>query len=152
MNKEHLIKDGKFYNPETATLIAFSTWYVNYKIKRHKIYKSAKGVFFKVVEIAESGHQEPPAYPYPFIVLKDGSHVSNGEVLFSEYSLSPNNGGFRDDVKIKEVKIESELSEKQAREMLEYTMQGGVYAPSHHSKTKYAFLMTYDELFSVTEA
>ena len=152
MNKEHLIKDGKFYNPKTAELIAFSTWYVNYKIKRHKIYKSAKGVFFKVTEIAESGHEEAPAYPYPFVRLQDGSKVSHGEVLLSEYSINPKNGGFRDDVKIKEVMIDSELSEAEVKRVMEGVMKGVQFSFSTYSKSKYALLKTYEELFEIEEA
>ena len=40
MNKEHLIKDGKFYNPETAELIAESNWYVWCNHIKQKIYKT----------------------------------------------------------------------------------------------------------------
>ena len=152
MNKEHLIKDGKFYNPDTAELIAVSTWYVNYAIKRHKIYKSAKGVFFKVTEIAESGHEEAPAYPYPFIKLKDGSKVSHGQVLLGEHSMNPKDGGFRDDVKIKDVMIDAELSEAEVKRVMESTMKGVQFSFSTYSKSKYTLLKTYEELFEIEEA
>lgn len=152
MNKEQLIKNGKFYNPETATLIAVTTWYVYRQILRTKIYQSAKGTFFEVYEQAESGHDKPPAYPYPFIVLNDGSHVSHGQVLLDEYCLNPKEGGFRDDVKIKEVRIINELTPEDVMKVYEHTAKGGTYAPWHHASKKYRFFKTYEEMFSVSEA
>jgi len=152
MNKEHLIKDGKFYNPETAELIAVSTWYVNYEVKRNKIYKSAKGVFFSVIEIAETGHEKAPAYPYPFVVLKDGSKVNHGQVLLGEHSINPKNGGFRDDVKIKDVMISSELSEDEVKRTMESIMKGVQFSFSTYSTSKYALMKTYAELFEIEEA
>jgi len=152
MNKEKLIKNGKFYNPETATLIAVSTWYVYREILRTKIYQTTKGAFFEVFEQAESGFDKPPAYPYPFIVLKNGKHVSYGSVLFGETSLSLKGGGYRDDVQIEDVRIIDELTPEDVMKVYEHTAKGGTYAPWYHATKKYKFLKTYEEMFSVAEA
>jgi len=50
MEKGKFFKDGKFYNPETSTLIATSNIFMNYGLKRRKIYQTVKGAIFIVQE------------------------------------------------------------------------------------------------------
>lgn len=142
MNKEHLIKDGKFYNPETSELIAVSTWYVYKEIKRHKIYKTAKGAYFKVTEKAISNSK-----PYCHVVLNNGSQTNYGSVIGMDKL-----GVFRDDVAIEEVRIEAVLTELNVMNIFEHTAKGGVYSPWYHHDTKYKFSKSYNELFTIEEA
>lgn len=53
MEKEKFIKDGKFYNPKTSTLIATSNIYMSYGLKRRKIMQTTKGAYFVVEETFE---------------------------------------------------------------------------------------------------
>lgn len=137
MNKEHLIKDGKFYNPETAELIAYSNWNVWYEYKREKIYKSAKGVFFSVKEIANSDGNECRIY------LKNGDKTYYGAVQNT----------YRDDIDLKAVHIQHELTIEQVRDKYEYTAKGNAYSIHNDGRySKLLFLKTYDELFEIEEA
>jgi len=143
--KEKLIKNGKFYNPDSSTLVAVSTWFVNYKIQRRKVYKSKTGIFFEVAEVADSGF-ETVGYPYPFIRLTNGTQTSMGSIIgMGEI------GTERDDVKLKEINIINELSEEEARRFFENIMQNSKVSITYHAKTVYKLLKTYDELFSIEE-
>ena len=154
MNKETLIKNGKFYNPETSTLIAVSSWFTHYDTQRRIIYKTSKGTFFEVKEIALVIHKPAHAgdMKLPHVQFTDGSEGGLGSVTASEYSLNPKDAGFRDDVKIKEVHILNELTEKELMGKYEYTAKGKAYAMSHHAKATYKFKKSYEELFSIEEA
>jgi hypothetical protein len=155
MNKETLIKNGKFYNPETSTLIAVSSWFTHYETQRRVIYKTAKGTFFEVKEIAlvlQHPHPNTGSMNIPHVQFTDGSEGGLGSVTASKYSLNPKDSGFRNDVKIAEVHIIDELTEEQLMNKYEYTAKGKSYAMSHHANSKYKFLKTYDELFSIEEA
>jgi hypothetical protein len=139
MNKENLIKNGKFYNVENSTLIAKSSWFTHYETQRRVIYQTAKGIFFEVKEVADTFSKGGHCYVH----LNNGSHDTSGSI-----DRSPN----REDLKIREVVIVDELTSEQLRKKFEYTMQGGVYQMSDYAKAGYTFAKTYEELFSVEEA
>jgi len=141
---EVLIKDGKSFNLETSTLIAVSQWFTYYDTKRYKIYQTKKGTFFKVVEIGSDGKNGS-------LLTNDGYYVGLGSVSASKYSLSTKDGGYRDDIVLKAIQVTDVRSEKQIRDMLEYTLKGGVYAMSNDASASYKFLKTYEELFSLEE-
>ena len=147
MENIKLIKDGKFYNTDTSELIAVSTWFTNYDTKRHKIYKTAKGVYFMVVEIAETFSDT-----HLYAVLSDGTKTAMGYVTLSQYSLAPKDGGFRDDVKIKDVQVISEISESDVRSKFESVSRGLMFQFSTYAKGKYKFFKSYDKLFEIQEA
>jgi len=153
MNKEHLIKDGKFYNPETSTLIAKSSWFTHYETQRRVIYQTAKGVFFEVKEIADiihKPHRNTGSMNIPHVQYKDGSETGLGAITDSSFSGTL--GTMNDNVKIKEVHINKVLSEKDLMGVYEYTAKGNVYAMSHHAKSGYTFFKDYSSLFTVEEA
>jgi len=144
MNKEHLIKEGKFYNPETATLIAKSTWFIHYEAQRRLIYKTPNGIVFEVKEIAEVLHHPHPntgSMNIPHVQYKDGSETGLGAM----------EGTMNDNVKIKEVHIIEQLEKKRLMDKYEYIAKGNAYAMSHHATAKYTFYKTYEELFGVEE-
>lgn len=153
--KETLIKNGKFYNPETAEIIAVSSWFTHYDTQRRVIYKTAKGTFFQVKEIAlviQKPHKNTGSMNIPHVQFTDGSEGGLGSVTASEYSLNPKDAGFRNDIKIAEVHIIEELTQEQLMKKYEYTVQGGVYSMSHHANATYKFKKSYSELFSIEEA
>lgn len=153
MDKEKLIKNGKFYNPETATVIAKSSWFTHYKTQRRVIYQSAKGTFFEVKEIALVKFHPTSVSSMNLVHVQftDGTEGGIGTVTASEHSINPKDEGFRDDVIIAEVLIIDELTEEQLRKKYEYIVQGGRYAMSHHAYATYRFNKSYSELFKIEE-
>jgi hypothetical protein len=145
MDKIKLVKNGKFYNPETSELIAVSSWYVYREIKRHKIYKTAKGAFFKVTEKAVSNSQ-----PECHVVLNNGTTTTYGAVI--GMGIREGMGTFRDDVAIEEVRLDDVLTEVDVMKIFEHTAKGGTYAPWHYARMGYSFTKSYEELFSIEEA
>jgi len=143
---EKLIKNGKFYNPETSELIATSSWFTNYETQRLKVYKTAKGVFFMVKEIAETFSDT-----HVYAILKDGTKTGLGYVTLSEYSLAPKDDGFRDDVKIKDVHVVMEISEDNVRSKCENAKRGLMTQFGTYAKGIYKFHKSYSKLFSVEE-
>jgi hypothetical protein len=136
--EDNLIKNGKFYNPDTSELIARSTWCVNYQVKRFSIYKSKKGTFFKVEEQADT--------------FNDGCHgyarLTNGETCCTGDVLGMMGGSRRrSDIKIKAIFIETELTREKLMDMYEYTSQGKEYAVGNYAKIRYHFYKSYEELF-----
>jgi hypothetical protein len=155
MNKEKLIKNGKFYNTETSTLIAVSSWFTHYDTQRRVIYRTAKGTFFKVKEIAlvlHHPHANTGSMNIPHVQFTDGSEGGIGSVTASKYSLNPKDEGFRDDVKIAEVHIMDELTEEELMKEYEHTAKGNAYSVHNGTSYKYKFLKNYEELFSIEEA
>lgn len=139
---EKLIKDGKIFNIETSTLIAVSQWYTHYKKQRQKLYKTAKGTFFEVTEQPMTGmvYVENVKKDCPCILLKDGG-------------FSIGCCGFRDDVIIGSVEVDSVLTEEKARRLYEYIVRGGEYSLHNgESSFKYKALLNYSEVFELTEA
>jgi len=147
MKNETLIKNGKFYNTETSTLIAKSSWFTNYDTQRHVIYKTEKGTFFEVKEIALVIQRE-----FPLVQFIDGTEGGIGSVTASKYSLNPKYSGFRDDVKVEEVQIINELTQETVMERYEHTLKGGGYSLSNSENTSYNFIRKYSELFDMEEA
>ena len=154
MKNETLIKNGKFYNTETSTLIAKSSWFTHYDTKRYVIYKTEKGTFFKVKEIAlviqKVGHAG--SMKLPFVQFTDGTEGGIGSVTASKYSLNPKDSGFRDDVKVEQIIILNELTQEEVMDKYEYTLKGGVYSVSNSENTSYNFIRKYSELFDIEEA
>ena len=143
MTNEKLIKDGKVFNMETSTPIAVSQWYTHRKVQRQKIYKTTKGTFFKVTE------QPKFSMDCPSILLQGGGKVRN--ISVGKYYLNTGNG-FRDDVLIDSVEVDSVITEQEARYIFEYTLRGKEYAVSHHCHIKYKLLLPYIKIFKLTEA
>jgi hypothetical protein len=149
---EKLIKDGKIFNIETSTLIAVSKWYTYYKTQRQKLYKTAKGTFFKVTEIPKFGtmYVENVKRDCRCVLLNGGGKTLN--ITADRYSLNGGNG-FRDDVIIDSVEVESVLTEVKARDFFEYIVKGGEFSLGHdHDSIKYRTVLTYSEVFELTEA
>ncbi len=154
MKNETLIKNGKFYNTETSTLIAKSSWFTHCDTQRKVIYKTEKGTFFEVKEIAlviqKVGHAG--SMKLPFVQFTDGTEGGIGSTTASKYSLNTKDYGFRDDVKVAEVHILNELTQERVMDKYEHTLKGGVYSVSHSENTSYKFIRNYSELFDMEEA
>jgi len=149
---EKLIKGGKIFNIETSTLIAVSQWYTYYKTQRQKLYKTAKGTFFKVTEQPKSSmmYVENVKRDCRCILLNGGGKTLN--ITADKYSLNGGDG-FRDDVIIDSVEVESVLTVEKARDMFEYIVKGGEYSLDNNGHDiKYRTVLTYSEVFELTEA
>lgn len=149
---EKLIKDGKIFNIETSTLIAVSQWYTYYKTQRQKLYKTAKGTFFKVTELPKFGtmYVENVQKDCRCVILNGGGKTLN--ITADKYSLNGGDG-FRDDVIIDSVEVESVLTEEKARDMFEYIVKGGKYSLGpNFSSIKYRTILPYSEVFELIEA
>lgn len=147
MNKEKLIKNGKFYNPETSELIATSTWFTFYKTQREKIYRTTKGTLFRVREIAkviDDGHL--------WVHLKNGDKDALGNVTLGQHSLGTKEGGFRDDVKVIEVEIIDEMTPEETRQLFELMNMGRKSLRGNYAYTLFRFHKKYSELFEIEEA
>jgi hypothetical protein len=87
----------------------------------------------------------------PCVFLEGGGKIGIGYITVGPYSLTEGDG-FRDDVLIDSVEVDSVLTEKSAKELYEYTMRGGEYRVGHYVKVKYKLLLPYTQLFGLTEA
>jgi hypothetical protein len=143
---EYLIKDGKKFNLETSKLVAVSQWYTYYETKRHLLYQTAKGVFFKVEQ-----HAKRISDIHSYVVLKDGSKVGMGSVTVGSFSITDGHNGYRMDVAVEKEFVSKILSEEDARDMFEHIGSGKGYGYNHRDTFQYKLLFSYAEIFSLEE-
>jgi hypothetical protein len=122
-----LIKNGKQFDLSSSILVAVSQWYMSYELKRHKLYKSAKGTFFEVTEFTTTEDIRKAA-PNTF------------------FSLEP----FWFDIKPNRVEISTILTVERAMDMFDYISTGKPYA-TQYSKYYYELQVKYEDMFEITE-
>jgi hypothetical protein len=122
-----LYKEGKLFNIATARLIATSEWYMHYGYKRHRVYKSVNGTFFRVEETT---------------TLEDIRQVI-GNVLITTKN------GIDVDVTPNSVIIDNILSLERAMNMFDHILSGKGYA-TNYTKFNYKLHVAYEDIFDVT--
>jgi hypothetical protein len=122
-----LIKQGKQFDLSSSMLVAVSQWYMNYELKRQKLYKSAKGTFFEVTE---------------FTTTEDIRKAA--PTIF--FNLKP----FWFDIKPNRVEISTILTEVKAMDMFDYISSGKPYA-TQYSNYYYELQVKYEDMFDITE-
>jgi hypothetical protein len=79
----NLIKNGKFYNTATATLLMVSEYFNSYGRKRRAWYKSATGVYFQVLQYVDVPFNKKAFQDLTIKVKVDKEEIV-GECTFDE--------------------------------------------------------------------
>jgi hypothetical protein len=125
-----LIKEGKAFDTEAATLVATSQWYMDYGFKRRKLFKSVNGRFFVTLESSSTDDMRK-VRPDLFVNIDTPFYF---------------------DVEPSATEIMSLLTLEKARDMYEYISLGKKYGSNSHSGFEFFVHHTdYEQLFKLEE-